>query len=431
MKKSTIALRAICAAALCVAVAITSGCCKKECKKEARRDYKPLAPQGTLISAVYETKGLADNQMMQAILDFNADCNAKVTAAMREAGKDVPMPDVDFAALKEKELANLRKFDWVAFTMAAPSFKADDIEKDDAPVAFPAAAVVYCAAKPTTMEAIEGEIKANLAEGTANLDEETLTTIREFFAENFDISDDTAAGCAIKKFSIKATEKTEEVVKRVKDFEPCYGLYDGTLFIMASSPKAFADTVALYSGKAAATDNASIKADMAIGAGLPQFRDGIYGVASFLKGFLSDEDFAEACAGEPGKFLQSLRDVKGALAIDGEAMATVFSLSASFDDAQLATEAVTLADSARGMLSMLGGAVTMRAPAATPILKIVNAAATKADGDTFTLSFTTTKDDLAAIDFAAILTQTGAFDDDGDEDLDEDDEAEEEDDDAE
>lgn len=422
------------AAVVCAATfTLLSGCgkCAKECAAP-RRAYAPLAPQGTLAAYVYETKGLADNPMMQFLADYNAANSAKSLDFLREIGADVPelgdlWENVDIDALKAKELENLRKVDWVAFTMAAPAFKADDLD-GDSPLPFPSAALVYCFAKPVTMAELEQSIKKDFEGNGASLDKEALASLRELFTENFTVSDDTVAGIPIKKFTVKATEATEEIVKRLQDLEPCYGLYGETLFILASSPKAFAETVALYDGKAATTTDTSLAADLELGKGLPQLRYGLYGLASFLQGFLSASDFDKMCSAEQGKFVKALKNLRITGSIDGEAMSTIATIGVTFGDEPLASEMVSLIDSARGLVYMLAGAVTMQVPAAMPLVNIFNKGAVTAEGATSLLSFTVTKSDIEAIDLAALFTQVKALQDGADDDEDENDDEDEDDD---
>lgn len=427
MKKSTFAYSMRAAAVTCAAsLALLSGCAKKPAAP--CRSYAPLAPQGTFAAYVYETKGLADNPMMQFLAGYNAANSAKAISLLREVGADVPeldsLENVDFAALKEEELDNLRKLNWTAFTMAAPTFRADDIDVD-APLAFPAAAAVCCFAKPVTLAELEQSLKDDFV-GKTSVDKEALDTLRKLFTENFTVSDDTVDGIPVKKFTIKPTEATEEIVKRLQDLEPCYGVYDKTLAILASSPKAFAEIVALYAGKAAPTTNAALAADLELGKGLPQLRYGLYGVAPFLKDFLSASDFDKMSSGEQGKYAKALEDIRFTCALDGEAMSSTAAIGVTFSDEALASELVSLIDSARGMIYMLAGAVTMQVPAAMPLVNIFNKASVTAEGGTSRLAFTMTKADIEAIDLAALFTQVKALQDEGD-----DDEGDDEDDDEE
>lgn len=395
------------AAAACALVTLFG--CSKAAPHKA---YKPLAPDGTLAACVYEIKGLADNPMMRYLLDYSLAMQEKMADVAKRLGKDIPegVANIDPAMLKakkEKSLDELKKFEWIAGTFAKPAFDANAID-GDGPIPLPAATLVYATTKPQTLEQCRSCLMDDFY---AELDKEQADEIRALIAENVEIEKATVAGCAIEKAILKKTDKTEplfEVLDHVKDFEPCWGVFDGTLIIFASSPKAFADTVALYKGQATPSGNAALVSDFTLG-NERQMRFGLYGVASFLTDFLGEEGFSDLVPeGQPGQFLQALKDLQVSYKLDGEGMKILVDLAPTFSDENLAMSFTTMVNGAKGLLGMLLGAAAVETPAIAPAQNIFNSLAANAAGNTATISFAISKDDLEKFDFAAILEEAVA-----------------------
>ncbi|MBR0055742.1 MAG: hypothetical protein IJP66_00275 [Kiritimatiellae bacterium] len=427
MNKPSIAVKALCAAVVCAAATFLSACARKPAP---RRAYAPLAPEGTLVAAVSETKGLATNPMALFLQDFNASAGEALFDAVQASGLEPPREKPDFEAAKKRGIENCAKVNWTAFTMAKPAFEIRDVSGDE-PFDFPAVALVYSLVEPSSIAKIEGDLKKDLALVLASADKEAISRVREFFDANFTIADDSAAGVPVRKLQAKPEGDAAGALQMVRGLEPCYGVFDASLLIFASSPRVFADTVALYSGNAPTTTDALVAADLALG-GKAQSRCGIYGVADFLKDFVG-EFVIDGIDEEPRKFVKSLRNLRFSSTLDGEAMSATFSLCASFDDETLAPALSSLASGAKGMAAFMAAPITAEKPALAPFMNIFNSLAVKAEGDSTIVELTATKADIEAIDPVAIFSQCGVLgldaddeDDEADDDSDDDDDDDDE-----
>lgn len=420
MKKNAIQAAAARAAIVACAIVALAGCCKKPAPRKA---YAPLAPEGTAIAGVYETKGLADNPMMDYLIDLSTKANAKIAeaAAAKRPELAETLAKTDFATLKNRELENLRMFDWVAFSVKKPAFTAATLDDDDAVVPFPGSAIVYASSKPLTFADLEAKIKNDISEGCATLDENSRNELAEFFSENFDVADDTAAGCAIKKFTLKDNDITHDVLAHVSGLAPCYGMFDDSLFIIASSPEAFAETVALYRGEAAQSADAAVAADFALG-GKEQIRYGFYGLQGLLSDFLGDNygKFDDMSHG----YVKPMKAMRFSCAIDGAAMTVTSAIRLAMDNDESAKMLSSMIENSRGMAAMAAGMATMRIPALAPAISVLTRFRTSGDNAVCAIEIEASKADIEAIDFAAAMEQVQAFmpQDDDDDDAEEDDE---------
>lgn len=405
MKNYPIKAAAARAALVACAFAALAGCGRKP---EPRKTYAPLAPEGTAIAAVYETKGLADNPMMDFLIDCSAKANGKIAeaAAAKRPELAATLAKTDAASLKKRELENIRMFDWVAFAMKKPAFTAELFDDDDAVLPFPAAAIVYASSKPMTFAELEKKIKDDFREGTAALDENSRNDLCEFFSENFDVADDTAAGCAIRKFTLKDNDITHEFLAHVSGLAPCYGMFDDSLFIIASSPEAFAETVALYKGEAAKSADAAVAADFALG-GKEQLRYGIYGLQGLLGDFLGDnyDKFDDLTRG----LVKPMKSIRFSCAIDGAAMSATTAMRIAMANEEAARTFSSTIENSRGMIAMAAGMATMRIPALAPAVGILNNFRTSGENGVCSIEIGATKADIEAIDLPAAVDQIQAL----------------------
>lgn len=405
MKKNSIFKMAARATVAACVVAALAGCSKKA---PPRKVYAPLAPEGTAVAGIWEYKGLADNPMMQFLVDWVAESNAKMVAAQAEANPALAatLPQPDVASIKEKALKGLKECDWSVFTMKKPAFTAEIFKDDDAVIDFPQTVFVQALTEPLTPECFEKRIKASLEEGLASLDETQRGEMDELFAKYVAVADDTVAGCAVKKVSFKETDETKEILNHVKGLAPCYGIFDETLAIFASSPEAFAETVALYKGEAVKSTDPDIAADFGT-CGKEQSRYGFYGLQGLLADFLGDDydkfdDLAGGC-------VKPIRALRVAGAIDGEAMSAKGAIRLVMDDAAAAKTLSSQIENSRGMIAMGAGFLAMRAPALSPATMILNKFKTSGDDGVCAIELEATKAELEALDFAAIVEQCQEF----------------------
>lgn len=383
------------------------------CGKKQQKAYRPLAPEGTFIAAVEETKGLADNPMVQYCLDFQVSALEKCAAFAKEMGDDalngVSIPE-DSASLKQKQLDAMRRFDWMAFTMSKPDFNAQALVGDEPQVSFPNMAVVYAFAKPATFEDVEAELKRETEEfmrfADKHEDDDGIAEAVKLFETYCEVKDATIAGCPAKVVVVKRCEDTEGFLGKVGNFEPCYGLYDGRLLIAASSAAAFQEIVSLYSGEKAPSADPQIVEDFKLG-NPNQGRFAVYGICDFIKDFFPEGDI-DGLPEEAKPYARALDTVKFRAAYDGEKMESNCGIDISLRDESLAPVVVSMFDGVKGMVNLFAAGFTVAMPSVAPLLNIFNRTTVTADGGKCSLNMQFLKEDFDKIDVGAILSQVAA-----------------------
>lgn len=396
MKKSFAKSFGVAAMAAC-AVALF-GCSKAQPVKT----YAPVAPDGTIFAAISDVAALADNPMAAFVTEFGIGMQEKLLAKFEEMGlSKCDAAKIDFAAMRQRQADYSKSIAWSAITVARPTFTLDQLE-DEKAIPFPATVMLVSSARPRTIEDWKKEI---LEDALANSDEEGKKQAREFLDRNFKVSTATVAGCKVEKYTLRKTEATEDFLESVTGFEPCWGVLDGTLMIAASSPAAFADTVALYRGEKAASTYAPLVADFKTG-GASQVRGGLYGPVSFARGLIGEDDFAEKLPfGQPGQFISATRDIRFSETADAEGMKITAEVAVSFDDDTVPPSIAQIFQGAKGFIGMMVSAQMAANPEIAPLGDVFNTFDVKASGDTATLSFSVTKENLEKTDFAALISR--------------------------
>lgn len=390
------------AATLSIAMLASSGCGKPKA-------YAPLAPEGTMVAFVEDYRGVADNPMTLYLLDFVASYLDKFGKLLEQTG-NAPKAGLmaqDPAAYKQQQLDAMRRIEWVAFTMAGPDFNYGAVEDDEVQISFPATAIVAASPKKLSFDDVEAQIRQNIEECREMIADKhdgfDFEEIVKLFKESFDVRDAVIAGCQAKVFSIKKTEKIAPFLDKVVGLEPCYGLYDGRLLIAASSPAAFQDTVALYSGEKASSADPQIAADFSLDNPNHE-RFAIYHINDFIKRFLSEEDRMNLPA-EAKSYAESLETVRFTGRIDGAAMAVNASIDICLGDEDLATALRRMIDGGKGILVFGASSAIAKAPAAEPLLNIFERLSVASEKGTCSIRWSLLKDDLEKIDLDALSTQ--------------------------
>ena len=390
------------AATLSIAMLASSGCGKPKA-------YAPLAPEGTMVAFVEDYRGLADNPMTLYVLDFCADYLNKIGKLLEQTGNagKVCFQAQDPAAYKQRQLDAMRRIEWVAFTMAGPDFNSGAVEDDEVQISFPATAIVAASPKKLSFDDVETQIRQNIeecremiADKDDGFDFEEIVTL---FKENCEIKTAEIAGCQARVITVKETEKTAPILKKIVGFEPCYGLYAGRLLIAASSPAVFQDTVALYSGERAPSADPQIVADLSLDN--PNYeRFAIYHVSDFIKRFLSEEELRDLPENVK-PYAESLETVRFTGRVDGAAMAVNASIDICLGDENLATALRRMIDGAMGLVSFFGAPALAKVPAAEPLLNIFERLSVASEKGTCSIRWSLLKDDLEKIDLDALSTQ--------------------------
>lgn len=390
--------------AICT-IAALAGCSKKD--NGTGKSYAPLAPADALVAGVAELKGSPTNPMVQYLIDLELSVIGKLASLAEDNDESRQvMKQLELAKSRLEAERNFDKFDWVAGSMAKPSFKADDLD-GDAAIAFPASSIVYAYSKATDFAAVEKDKEEYVKLIRESMPEDfDFAEVEKLFADNCEIAGATIAGCEAKVLKIKRNDDTEELLGKVSGLEPCYGLFDGRLLIVASSPAAFEGVVNLYSGKAPKSASESVSRDFAL-TGKVRTTYGAYGLSGFLREFLPADAFA-SLPEEARPFVESATEVRLFSDIDGDAMKLVSGVDFAFSNPEQATILRSILDGGKGMLNMGLAMVSMKIPAFSPILTAINDTAITAENGKCAIVFTLTKETLDSIDIDALATQLKA-----------------------
>lgn len=390
MKKT---IPAIFAAALLVA-----GCSKGV---RAPREYSPLAPKDTLVLCAQDSEAMASNPMGVFLREWSM-------ALQKEMEGDAKARET----LQSAEYAEkLRKYSqrgkWSVFTIGRPGFAIDELDEldDDATVPMPAMACVTALRERASTEDAVAELWTlwePLRQCVTDADE-GLNLI-ENLREAGELSTVTISGCEVTKLTFKSTEATEELLKHVTGIEPCIGVYDGSLEIMASSPRVFEDIVALYSGKAgAAPADSAIARDASLRDGSRAIVGifGIYGVRDMLAALAGDK--LEDVPDEASRYIKSLCDIRITQKLDGEAMSMDLALDVSFDDESLPPLLATMCNGGLGIVKAAVAMAAMQTPELAHAATLVNDLNVVAEGMACRLSVKITKAFIEKLDVAELM----------------------------
>jgi len=396
MKKSFV--KKYCAAAMAACAVAFFGCSRAKPVKT----YAPIAPEGTLFAAISDVAALADNPMSAFVDEFVFNMQEKLVGKLEEMGVPECEPaKIDFAAMRKRHADYGKTVAWSGCTVARPTVTLDNL-RDGGEIQFPATVMLISTVKPRTMEEWKKEF---IEDAFANSNEEDKAKTREFLNKNFEVSADTVAGCQVEKYTLRKTEATEDFLEGVAGCEPCWGVLDGTLMIAASSPAAFADTVALYRGEKAASTYAPLVEDFKTG-GASQVRGGFYGPVAFARDLLGEDEFSEKLPfGQPGQFISATRDIRFSETADAEGMKITTEVAVSFDDEAVPPSIAQIFQGAKGFLGMMVSAKTAAIPEIASLGDVFNTLDVKAAGDTATLSFSITKENLEKTDFATLISR--------------------------
>lgn len=388
MKKT---ITAIFAAALLVA-----GCSKGV---RAPREYSPLAPKDTLVLCAQDSEAMASNPMGVFLREWSM-------ALQKEMEGDAKARET----LQSAEYAEkLRKYSqrgkWSVFTIGRPGFAIDELDDDDSTVPMPAMACVTALRERASTEDAVAELWTlwePLRQCVTDADE-GLNLI-ENLREAGELSTVTISGCEVTKLTFKSTEATEELLKHVTGIEPCIGVYDGSLEIVASSPRVFEDIVALYSGKAgAAPADSAIARDASLRDGSRAIVGifGIYGVRDMLAALAGDK--LEDVPDEASRYIKSLCDIRITQKLDGEAMSMDLALDVSFDDESLPPLLATMCNGGLGIVKAAVAMAAMQTPELAHAATLVNDLNVVAEGMACRLSVKITKAFIEKLDVAELM----------------------------
>lgn len=389
MKKT---IPAIIAAALLVA-----GCSKGV---RAPREYSPLAPKDTLVLCAEDSAAMASNPMGVFLREWGM-------ALQKEVEKFDDMGDAKAReTLQSAEYAEkLRKYSqrgkWSVFTIGRPGFAIDELD-DDATVPMPAMACVTALRERASTEDAVAELWTlwePLRQCVTDADEDL--NLIENLREAGELSTVTIAGCDVTKLTFKSTEATEELLKHVTGIEPCIGVYDGSLEIIASSPQVFENVVALYSGMAPAAPADSVVARDASLRDCGQVIFGIYGVRDMLAALAGDK--LEDVPDEASRYIRSLCDIRITQKLDGEAMSMESALEVSFDDESLPPLLATMCNGGLGMAKAAVAMAVMQTPELAQAATLVNDLNVVAEGRVCRLSVKITKAFIEKLDVAELM----------------------------
>jgi hypothetical protein len=374
------------------------------------REYSPLVPNGSIAICVRDAAAMRSSPMFdfmkqwakeqQKAVPGNIDDNAP--AAVKKFAETIG--GAQYSDVLERACAREK---WSIVTIGQLPFTMESLDGEDTKVAIPAIAVVEATCEPTTTEESFAFFKTVAAPYRTLLhelfseDDDNAAEKAELLAkvkDAFDVTTDTVAGCEVRRLTIKRNNETAEILDHVSGLEPCFGVFDGALEILASSPQVFANIVALYSGNAAAAPaDSAIARDAALKDG-SHILLGLYGISKAIAAFAGDK--LDEAPEDAARYLKSIGDFRMTGRYDSTSV--VFGLGLSFDDDTLPQ---LLAGICNGGIGMAKGAISMSAlkiSELTPVATLVNDMNVVADGRDCKLAITITKDFLEKLDVAAI-----------------------------
>lgn len=395
-----------------LATALAATGCSKGVNDTTRhaREYSPLVPDGSIAICVRDAAAMRASPMFDFMRQWAKE---QQKAAPGNIDDDAPAAVKKFAetiggaqysGVLERACAREK---WSIVTIGQLPFTMESLDGEDTKVAIPAIAVVVATCEPTTTEESFAFFKTvaapyrTLLDELFSKDEANAAEKAELLAKvknAFEVTTDTIAGCEVRKLTIKRNDETAEFLDRVSGIEPCFGVFDGALEILASSPQVFADIVALYSGNATAVPaDSAIARDAALKDG-SHVLFGVYGISKAITAFAGAK--LDEAPEDAVRYMKSIGDFR----MTGKYGSTgvVFGLGLSFDDDTLPQ---LLAGICNGGIGMAKGAISMSAlqmPELVPVVTLMNDMNVVADGRECKLSTTITKDFLEKLDVAAI-----------------------------
>lgn len=388
MKKISLSFIAVISAALFIA-----GCGK------APENYAPLVPQDTFVTISWNEERMAKSSMVEFLIKEQNRYNEALVKVLKEKNKDNECLDKMLKSnLKDKYLEALKTSDckWCLLTVAKPDFKDEKAQI----VAIPNTALVAYYKKDQSLDALIERAKETFDMHMKPFLNSTnvMQNLDTFYKENIKLTDETVAGCKVKVITIL----NKEFDKNITDFEPCVGVLNKRLVILASSKKVFADTVALYKGKITPMAADSQEAKNAILAGDIIYSANFYNVAEIVKEAtkkspIDDENIE--------KYLSALQTVGIVSSISDEEGTVTVSLGTRFSNEALAQELKVLADGGVGFLNLMAAAKIMQSPSLSFLTEIIAGIKPVVKGSAFAVELTISKTTIEKIDYETLIRE--------------------------
>lgn len=388
MKKISLSFIAVISAALFIA-----GCGK------VQKDYAPLVPQDTFATISWNEERMAKSSMLEFLIKEQNRYNEALVKVLKEKNEDNECLDKMLKSdLRDAYLQALKQSDckWCLLTVAKPDFKDEKAQI----VAIPNTALVAYYKKDQSLDALIERGKENFDMHMKPFLNSTnvMQKLDTFYKENIKLTDETVAGCKVKVITIL----NKEFEKSITDFEPCVGVLNKRLVILASSKKVFADTVALYKGKITPMAADSQEAKNAILAGDIIHSANFYNIAEIVKEAtkkspINDENIE--------KYLSALQTAGIGSSINDEEGTVTVSLGTRFSNEALAQELKVLADGGIGFLSFGVAAQVMKKPSLSFLTDIIAGIKPAVKDSTISIELTISKTTIEKIDYETLIRE--------------------------
>lgn len=394
---------------ICIlSAAILAGGCLKGAR--APREYTPLVSRNAFVLSAYNSTAITASPMFAFFREWNAALDKEVAKYDIDKGLGKEAAAQLRETLQSGDYSEmLRKFGergkWTVATVGRLKFTAADIGRDKSLVTFPDIACVTLLRERREVKDSVDDFKA-LLQPLLRIVVETATDTAalDSLREAFETSTEVVAGCEVWRWHLKNVETTADLLDlHVSGFEPCLGVYDGTLEVFASSPAVFEDVVALYSGNAEAAPADSAIARDATFADGNHAVFGIYGINEALASFAGDK--LDEAPEEAARYLKSVGDLRVAEKFDDEAMRILLDFDVSFDDENLPQYFAGICNGGIGMAKAAIAMAALQNPELAPVSSLLNNISVAASGNQCKFALAITKDFLEKLNIAALARQ--------------------------
>lgn len=371
------------------------------CSK-VQRDYDPLVPKGTFATITWNEEAIVNSSMTRFFIDEHKRYNDALIKVLKEDEKNKKFLDsFSKSDVYEKCLEQLDESDckWALVTIAKPDFSKIKLGEQNE-IAVPSSVTVGYYKNDKSLKEICEQARRHFEKQFCSYTNNAACNekLDKFFKENLQIIDSKVAGCDVKVLKIL----NEEFNKAIKDYEPCFGVFDKRLVIVASSQGAFADTVALYKGEleSMAADSQQVK-DIALSGDIVASAN-IYNFDEIVKELTSKQPIADE---QLAKYVAALQSIGFGLSLNDEKGNATYSLGARFSNEEIAQELATLANVSMGMLNSIVAVAIMQKPSLSFLPEFTAGIKPAAQGNAIAIELTLSRAMLEKLDYEKIIRE--------------------------
>lgn len=369
---------------------------------KAPKNYSPLVPENTFATVAYNEEALVDSSFLQFLISEQQRYNKALAKVLKEDGCSdellEPLLSSEFydtytRALEESDCK------WALLTIAKPDFS-NIVLGESKELAVPASAFVAFYENDKSLDELCAHVKERFKEHTAAFTNDAAFNEKfdEFFKKNINLLDTNVAGCKVKVMQLL----DKEFSKKVKAFEPCVGVFDKRLIIIASSQKTFADTVALYRGELVAMPADSQEVKNATLSGKIISSSNFYNIDKIIQEITKDEPIPDE---QLARYLSSLQTFGLGVSFDEDKGVITYSLGARFSKEGLAQELAALAQIGMGTLTFFSSGIIMQRPSLSFLTEVIAGIKPAAKDNAFAIEMSISRSMLEKLDYEKIIRE--------------------------